>query len=184
MSLTDMVIMPGADYQAACDAIREKTEGVGYIRSGDMAELIRGIKTGAQLPELTNPASASEIANGYEAINAEGAKVTGTAALQQMLNITIANTDASYPYNVSVMYYTPGVESVQTATVKPGTTKTVQIPLGTFVAITHRAPYSDDSYPDCDSDGSYSLLTQGVNDNDRWFQLFFTAEDLTLTPYV
>ena len=46
MSLTDMVIMPGADYQAACDAIREKTEGVGYIRSGDMAELIRSIETG------------------------------------------------------------------------------------------------------------------------------------------
>ena len=46
MSLTDMVIMPGVDYQAVCDAVREKTGGTEIIKSGDMAELIRGIKTG------------------------------------------------------------------------------------------------------------------------------------------
>ena len=80
MSLTDMVIMPGADYQAACDAIREKTEGVGYIRSGDMAELIRSIEIGVQLPVLTNPASAEDIASGKEAIDGEGKLMTGTAA--------------------------------------------------------------------------------------------------------
>ena len=78
MNLTDMVIMPGADYQAACDAIREKTEGVGYIRSGDMAELIRGIETGTKLPELTNPATAAYIAEGYQAIDADGNVLTGT----------------------------------------------------------------------------------------------------------
>jgi hypothetical protein len=78
MSLTDMVIMPGADYQAACDAIREKTEGVGYIRSGDMAELIRGIETGTELPELTNPAGAEDIASGKEVVDGEGNRLTGT----------------------------------------------------------------------------------------------------------
>ena len=46
MSLTDMVIMPGADYQDACDAIREKTGGTEGIKSGQMGGLIRGISGG------------------------------------------------------------------------------------------------------------------------------------------
>lgn len=43
MSLTDFVIMPGADYQDACDAIREKTGGADAIKSGDLGAAIRGI---------------------------------------------------------------------------------------------------------------------------------------------
>lgn len=41
--LTDYVIMPGADYMAACDAVREKTGKTGGIRSGELAAEIRGI---------------------------------------------------------------------------------------------------------------------------------------------
>ena len=36
------------------------------------------IETGVQLPELTNPASAADIASGKQAINAAGEVVTGT----------------------------------------------------------------------------------------------------------
>lgn len=36
MALTDYVIMPGADYQALCDKIREKTGKTGAIKSGDL----------------------------------------------------------------------------------------------------------------------------------------------------
>ena len=46
MSLTNMVIMPGSDYQAACDAIREKTGTTDLIKSGEMASAIAGIKAG------------------------------------------------------------------------------------------------------------------------------------------
>lgn len=46
INLTDMVIMPGADYKAACDAIREKNGGTDLIKSGDMAGLILGIEVG------------------------------------------------------------------------------------------------------------------------------------------
>lgn len=46
MSLTNMVIMPGSDYQEVCDAIREKTGGIDPIKSGDMAAQIRGISSG------------------------------------------------------------------------------------------------------------------------------------------
>ena len=46
MALTDYVIMPGADYQAACDAIREKTGKTAAIKSGDLASEIGGISGG------------------------------------------------------------------------------------------------------------------------------------------
>lgn len=85
MSLTDMVIMPGADYQAACDAIREKTEGVGYIRSGDMAELIRSIETGGgNVQHFTLPIGRSRgDVNGDGLIN-----VDDISALQKVTSTT------------------------------------------------------------------------------------------------
>lgn len=43
MALTDYVIMPGADYQAACDKIREKTGKTDLIKSGDLASEIESI---------------------------------------------------------------------------------------------------------------------------------------------
>lgn len=49
MALTDYVIMPGADYQAACDKLREKSGKTDPIRSGDLAseiEAVAGIQTG------------------------------------------------------------------------------------------------------------------------------------------
>lgn len=77
MSLTDMVIMPGADYKDACDAVREKTGGTADIKSGELGAQIRGISTGVELPELTNPASASDIVRNKEAIDGEGNVITG-----------------------------------------------------------------------------------------------------------
>lgn len=43
MALTDYVIMPSADYQAACNKLREKTEKTNLIKSGDMAKEIEDI---------------------------------------------------------------------------------------------------------------------------------------------
>lgn len=43
MALTDYIIMPGADYQAACDKIREKSGKTDLIKSGDLASEIEGI---------------------------------------------------------------------------------------------------------------------------------------------
>ena len=51
MALTDLVILPGADYQGACDALRSKTGTTAPIRSGELKALIEGIG-GAELPEL------------------------------------------------------------------------------------------------------------------------------------
>lgn len=46
MALTEMVIMPGADYQAICDAVRAKTGGADLLKSGEVAGAIEGIESG------------------------------------------------------------------------------------------------------------------------------------------
>lgn len=43
MALTDYIIMPGADYQAACDKLREKSGKTDPIRSGDLAIEIEAV---------------------------------------------------------------------------------------------------------------------------------------------
>lgn len=78
MDLTDMVIMPGADYKDACDAVREKTGGTDAIKSGVLGAKIRAIPTGGQLPSLSDPAVAGDIASGKETIDADGNVLTGT----------------------------------------------------------------------------------------------------------
>lgn len=45
--MSDYVIMPSADYKAACDSIRAKTKKTDLIKSGDMATEIEGISGGA-----------------------------------------------------------------------------------------------------------------------------------------
>lgn len=42
MSLTDMVIMPGADYQDICDAVRKREHTTDILKSGDIAPAILG----------------------------------------------------------------------------------------------------------------------------------------------
>lgn len=46
MALTDYVIMPSADYKAACDAIREKTGKTDTLKSGELAPNISAISSG------------------------------------------------------------------------------------------------------------------------------------------
>lgn len=53
MDLTEYVILPGADYKEACDAVREKTGKTAGMKSGELAQEIRGIKTKPKLQEKT-----------------------------------------------------------------------------------------------------------------------------------
>ena len=46
MALTDLVIMPGTDYQAICDAVRAKTGDTALLKSGDIAAQIESIQGG------------------------------------------------------------------------------------------------------------------------------------------
>ena len=54
MPLTDYVIMPGQDYQDACDAIRTKTGKSDLIKSGEMATEIGSIPGEGDVLEFTN----------------------------------------------------------------------------------------------------------------------------------
>lgn len=60
--MTDMVMMPGADYQAICDAIRSKTGSTELLKSGDLATLIGNLSDGEepiQVPSLSGRKVAS-----------------------------------------------------------------------------------------------------------------------------
>ena len=46
MALTEMVVMPGADYQAICDSVRAKTGGTALLKSGDIPAIIDAITGG------------------------------------------------------------------------------------------------------------------------------------------
>ena len=46
MALTEMVIMPGTDYQAICNAVRAKTGHTALLVSGEIAALIDSIQAG------------------------------------------------------------------------------------------------------------------------------------------
>ena len=42
--MTDQVLMPGADYQAICNAVRALTGGTEALKSGDIAGALSGVK--------------------------------------------------------------------------------------------------------------------------------------------
>lgn len=59
MTLTDYIIMPGADYQAACDKLREKTGKTDPIRSGELASEIE-VVAGKKLSEAETMSFSAE----------------------------------------------------------------------------------------------------------------------------
>lgn len=46
MALTDLVLMPGTDYRAICDATRALTGGTAALKSGDIAGALGGVSGG------------------------------------------------------------------------------------------------------------------------------------------
>lgn len=68
MPLTDYVMMPGQDYQDACDAIRAKIGGTALIKSGDMAGEIESISGGGASYFEFSPTGDYQGANPYDAL--------------------------------------------------------------------------------------------------------------------
>lgn len=60
------------------------------------------IETGVQLPELTNPASAADIASGKQAINAAGEVMTGTGSGGYQMETVSLSTSSNYTYNAPI----------------------------------------------------------------------------------
>ena len=75
----EYVRVPKADWISILDTTREKSGYADAMVSGEVAAKIADIDgAGVELPELTNPASASDLVSGKELIDANGNKVTGT----------------------------------------------------------------------------------------------------------
>lgn len=76
MALTEMVIMPGEDYQAICDSVRAKTGGTELLKSGGVAPAIDGIKIGGGIDTSDGTAEENDIAQGKIAY-ANGERIEG-----------------------------------------------------------------------------------------------------------
>lgn len=57
MSMTDHVLMPGADYQAICNAVRSLTGGTAALKSGDISGALGGVKKLTMQTGTFTPAS-------------------------------------------------------------------------------------------------------------------------------
>ena len=109
MALTEIVFMPGADYQDACDAIREGTGGTDLIKSGDMGAAIRGLLPEACAVTVTiNNHAGGEVYITYTNVNLELVMLTeaipSTSASAQkkytdVLKNSILNIDSSMEIN-------------------------------------------------------------------------------------
>lgn len=77
------------------NAIRSKTgQGASY-KPSEMAAAIEGITAGAELPALSNPATAENIQKGFEAIDGSGNVVTGTHVEAEAPTLPTLNTPAA-----------------------------------------------------------------------------------------
>lgn len=76
----EYVRVPKSDWISILDTTREKSGYADAMVSGEVAAKIDEISSGGntELPELTNPAAASDLAYGKELIDQNGKKVTGT----------------------------------------------------------------------------------------------------------
>lgn len=74
--MANKAIMPFEDYQAACDAIREKTGGTALIKSGEMAGLIEGIVGGGPAENLD-----AEVAAQVTLLNTQEEKIAELAEI-------------------------------------------------------------------------------------------------------
>ncbi len=120
--MTEYVILPGADYGAACDAVRQKTGKAEGIRSGELAAEILSIAP--KLQELTvNPgvrdvtATPMEGYDGFSSVTVTAPKLQGKTVSPSSEGEQVIRADAGY-YALSRV--TVEAVNLQEKTVIPG----------------------------------------------------------------
>jgi uncharacterized protein with FMN-binding domain len=88
-------LVPGSELNDIGDAIREKVDPDKEYAVEEMADAIREISTGAELPDLTNPAASGDILSGKEAIDENGNILTGTMATQTLPTPVISKSTSN-----------------------------------------------------------------------------------------
>lgn len=131
MSLTEVVRMPGADYQAICDAVRAKTGGTELLKSGEVAEQILSISGGMSAKAahllITILRNGTYTTDQTDNITALAIELLGVAQIDDVLYIVNAeatqNDDALYiasggtvVQNGDTLYIVDGVNANQTDT--------------------------------------------------------------------
>ena len=84
-----------ADLTTVGNAIRAKTGGSGLLTFPEgMAAAIAGIEAGADLPALTNPAGAGDMASGKQGIGQDGGVVTGSVPTPNSVTLEDGTVEA------------------------------------------------------------------------------------------
>ena len=119
-----------ADLASVADAIRKKagtTEKMEFPSGFESAVESIPSEGGVELPELTNPATATDLAKGKELIDANGNVVTGTHECDGGIDTSDATATAEQILKGRTAYakgekITGTMESLATTTITPGTT--------------------------------------------------------------
>lgn len=110
-------IIEGTTLTNIANAIRSKTGNTEPIQVMEMASEISSISGGgtggADLPSLSNPALASDILSGKEAINSNGEKITGSIVTKTSSNLTASGATVTVPAGY---YASESTKSVSTIT--------------------------------------------------------------------
>lgn len=84
--MTDQVLMPGADYQAICNAVRALTGGTAALKSGDIAGALAGVQPGG---------GGLQVDTGEFVLDADGRFVTLAHQLGKTPGFVVIWTDGS-----------------------------------------------------------------------------------------